>query len=345
VHFPDESYVRLYTRKTLTSRKLKWEGRAVLRAMLDEFDRAGIFELGGDDAVECIAAVTEIPVEIVRVGLERLLATKTWTLTPRALVWPTYVEAQTCAKSDRIRQRESRERRAATAIADHQPARSMEDAGSASNVTNGHAPSHGVTPSLAEPNSPDLNSTRDHAHAHAHARESETPPADEVEPEPPEGEPGHLPRFERFPPGWRWSPATSAVATAHAVPSDKLEGHVRYWTTHPFPQRVCDLDGELQRMIVEGTIGPPSKSGTAAPAPLRPDDWRPDDAARRFARERPWMDLDWAAAAYRGAGTPERIGSHLKAHGDFMARLKWWAQHGEFLPSGMPPRPVKAVNT
>lgn len=109
--FADEPYVRLYTRKTLTHKLLGWEGRAVMRLMLDEFDAAGIFAIRGD-AARCISAVTEMPVELVRVGLERLIETETWIVTAQAVTWPTYEEAQHCTRSNRLRQLEFRRRRA-----------------------------------------------------------------------------------------------------------------------------------------------------------------------------------------------------------------------------------------
>jgi hypothetical protein len=111
VDFADEPYVRLYTRKTLTHKLLGWEGRAVMRLMLDEFDASGVFAIRGD-AARCISAVTEMPVELVRVGLERLLETETWIVTAQAVTWPTYEEAQHCTRSNRLRQLEFRRRRA-----------------------------------------------------------------------------------------------------------------------------------------------------------------------------------------------------------------------------------------
>lgn len=141
--FSDEPYVRKYTRKTLTSRLLGWEGRAVMDAMLGEFDAAGIFAIRGDAAL-CVSAVTEIPIEIVRAGLARLVETETWVVTARAITWPTFEEAQNCMRSDRLRQRESRRARAARAVTDvtsghYRSQRSVTD------VTSGHAESPPVT--------------------------------------------------------------------------------------------------------------------------------------------------------------------------------------------------------
>jgi hypothetical protein len=117
VDFSDEPYVRKYTRKTVTSRLLGWEGRAVMDAMLGEFDAAGVFDFRGD-VVRSICAVTDIPEPFARVGLERLTDTETWLIKGHKIVWPTYEEAQNCNRSDRVRQRASRKERARKALAD-----------------------------------------------------------------------------------------------------------------------------------------------------------------------------------------------------------------------------------
>ena len=115
MNFEDEPYVRLYPRQTLTSKLLGVEGRVVMRMMLEQFDEAGVFEIRGD-AATCIAAVTELAIDLVRTGLERLIGTETWVVNARAIVWPTYDHAQHCQRSDRMRQQESRRARAARAL-------------------------------------------------------------------------------------------------------------------------------------------------------------------------------------------------------------------------------------
>lgn len=145
--FRDESYRRLYTRRTLTNKRLEWEGRCVMHEMLYEFDRSGVFEFA-EDAADCISVVTGLPLEVARLGLERLLKTKTWILKPGAIVWPAFIDAQNCPRSDRLRQQESRERRRDDAMT---PVTERDD--SEQPVTardNGHAPSQPsqtVTPS------------------------------------------------------------------------------------------------------------------------------------------------------------------------------------------------------
>lgn len=336
MHYPDEPYVRFYTRKTLTNRLLGWEGRAVLQAMLggDEFDRAGIFNLQGDPVL-CIATVTELPHEIVRIGLERLLKTKTWTLTDDAIVWPAYVEAQTCARSDKTRQQESRTRRAANAT----------------RGGNGHEPSRPVTPSHAE-SQPSQNVTLSLAElslaepiSSERARESDGGREPESEPEP-EPEPSASPRegakHPSYPEGWRWSLKTTAEAEARGLTAADLQGHVNYWTVRDFAGgAVTDLDGELRRSL-EGIASRKAKAtGSIAAGATEPIDryaWAPTGEHRAFAKER-GRDLRIAVDAYRAARMPEKAPSTLRAHEDFMRRLRWWADNGgEFPATGKLPR-------
>jgi hypothetical protein len=185
MNFADEPYVRLYTRKTLTHKLLGWEGRAVLRAMIDEFDPAGIFEIRGD-AAHCISAVTDIPLEVVQVGLARLLETETWIVTGRAITWPTYEEAQNCRRSDRLRQRESRKARAVLAVTDvtAAPAETQR----VTEVTKCHSPS----PPPSAPSHPPTQEEegKERAQAHAAAPLPPTSPrSGRRRPEPAEGAP------------------------------------------------------------------------------------------------------------------------------------------------------------
>lgn len=115
MNFEDEEYRRLYIRRTVTNRRLGWEGRAVMHEMLYEFDRAGVWD-AGEDPAEDISVTVGLPLEVTRVGLQRLFSTGTWILNGTRIVWPRHLEAQTCPRSDRLRQQESRARRATEAI-------------------------------------------------------------------------------------------------------------------------------------------------------------------------------------------------------------------------------------
>lgn len=331
--YPDEPYVRKYPRKTLNWHRLGWEGRAVKDAMLGEFDRAGIYDLEGADAAEAIALVTGIPLEVVRIGLDRLLnVTKTWKLTPARLVWPNYVPAQTCAKSDKVRQAECRARRAELAAA--------ADDG---DVTLGHEPSREVTPNLAAPNTTDPISSEAREVFEGELVEPEAESTARPKSSPPRGRrrrnrpDGHW----QFPAGWQWSTATAAAAAREGITPAELRDHVLYWTTRMWNSEVTDLDGELVRSF-KGIKERRAAALLVAPnanAPPNPYAWAPTREHRDFASSK-GLDAPGLAVfvqAYRASGRPDAIGT-LPACDDFMRRLRSWAETGEFRPTGPLPR-------
>lgn len=137
----NEEYVRLYTRETADDLELSWEALALWRAMLTKFDRAGVLSVR--NGWPSVARLVRMPIDVVeKVGPE-LIADGRVRVTERGFVAPNYVEAQTASKSDRIRQKESRDRRRADAMS--QP---RENSSTLSqNVTPGHEVSQAVTPS------------------------------------------------------------------------------------------------------------------------------------------------------------------------------------------------------
>lgn len=159
------------------------------------------------------------------------------------------------------------------------------------------------------------------------------------ESEPPSSGPREQ-RWKCFPDGWRgWSLATTAAAVALGLTPDDLAGHVDYWSLRDFPGgSVNDLDGELRRGL-DGIAKRKGKTASSAPPPLAADPyaWAPIAAHRAFAKAHE-LDLAIAAAAYRTAKVPDRLGT-LKANDDFMRRLEWWAENGgEFRAVGPLPR-------
>lgn len=148
MNYEDEDYVRFYTRDTVSWKALGWEGQAVLSLMLHgKFDRSGIFDCDGHDPSHAVTIVTGLPPEIVSVGLKRLLDSKVWVERDGKVVWPKFVHAQSCRRSDKARQRESREKRRSEALG--QPVTDSDQPSQP--VTRGHTESQPVTPSLAEP--------------------------------------------------------------------------------------------------------------------------------------------------------------------------------------------------
>lgn len=107
----DERYVRLYCRDTITWLSLKWEGQAVLALLMRKVDRAGVFDLSEVAPVDAVAAVLQMPEEVVRAGLERLLKHKVLLMGNECLVVPNFIEAQEARMSDKQRAKECRSRR------------------------------------------------------------------------------------------------------------------------------------------------------------------------------------------------------------------------------------------
>jgi hypothetical protein len=151
VNYEDEDYVRFYTRDTVSWIGLGWEGQTVLSLMLHgKFDRAGVFDCDGHDPSHAVTLVTRIPEEVVKIGLERLVASGAWVLRDGKIVWPKFVHAQNCRRSDKARQRESREKRRSDALGDTRDQPSQPVTKPPESVTPGDERSQPVTPSLAE---------------------------------------------------------------------------------------------------------------------------------------------------------------------------------------------------
>jgi hypothetical protein len=113
VDWANEDYVRLYTRETADDLELSWEALSLWRAMMIRFDRAGLIPVrnGWTSIARLVRMPTEIVVqvgpELVRDGRVRMIEGHVYA--------PNFTEAQTTSKSDKARQKESRERRRTSA--------------------------------------------------------------------------------------------------------------------------------------------------------------------------------------------------------------------------------------
>jgi hypothetical protein len=106
-----ERYVRVYTRDTLTWKVIGWEARTTLLMLLRKVDRTGSFDIGADDPFEAVAAVCDLPLElVVQPGLERLLKRSVVTMGDQCLVINNFIEAQEAVASNALRCRLYRER-------------------------------------------------------------------------------------------------------------------------------------------------------------------------------------------------------------------------------------------
>lgn len=154
MRWPDETYVKLYTRDTPTWKALTWEGRALLPLLMRKLDKAGLLECGqlGRAAV---GLMVEMPEAVVIAGLGSLerLGVVVWH--GNTLEMPKFEDAQEARASDLQRKREQRARAKDAAKAE---AIAQLRENSPVDVTRGHAVSHEVTP---RHNSPDTTDSPD----------------------------------------------------------------------------------------------------------------------------------------------------------------------------------------
>ena len=105
LRFEDERYVRLYTRDTVTWKLLPWQGKALLPLLLRKVDRAGVADLGDTEMAEGVAALTDLPIEVVEPGLDALILRGVVVVRLGRLIMPRYVEGQESIQTDAARKR------------------------------------------------------------------------------------------------------------------------------------------------------------------------------------------------------------------------------------------------
>ncbi len=153
MRYEDERYVRVYTRDTATWKLLTWEGKAVLALLFRKVDRAGLADLG-ENRVEGLAALLDIPIELAEPGLASILARKVALLIgpeQGTLLIPNFLAAQEAHTSDAQRKRDQRERAAAQQTLTEASRSVTEGHASGQNVTPSHSTSQVVTPCLSVP--------------------------------------------------------------------------------------------------------------------------------------------------------------------------------------------------
>lgn len=132
----NEPYVRLYKNETADDIELSWEALALWRAMLIRFDRSGIIKVKNGWA--SLARLVRMPTDLVQQIGPELVRDGRVRMIEGAIHAPNFIEAQTTNKSDKARQKESREWRRAKALASP----SVEAVDSTQQC---HAKSHDVT--------------------------------------------------------------------------------------------------------------------------------------------------------------------------------------------------------
>lgn len=138
----NELFVRLYVRDTADWKVLPWQARCLFPLLLRRVDRAGVLETR--HGVKGVAALVDMPVDVVEPGLAALLEDGSVTQHDRGYLLPNFIDAQEANKSDKVRAKEYRDKRRAKALVNITPRDGLVTPRDPS-VTAHHTASHGVT--------------------------------------------------------------------------------------------------------------------------------------------------------------------------------------------------------
>ncbi len=148
----NERWVRVFTRDTVSWKLCDWRAHTTLLHLFRKVDRAGVLDVG-DDGIAGLAAVLELPIEVVEPGIEQLTRTgngrlPTVVFSGAAYVIPNFIEAQETPQSDPQRTRESRGRRRdlASLVSRNVSDVTRNVSEPSRGVTSGHAVSRADTP-------------------------------------------------------------------------------------------------------------------------------------------------------------------------------------------------------
>lgn len=183
MRWPDERYVRVYTRNTGEWILLGWEAQALLVLALRQCDRAGFLKTGANHA-RGLAAMVGMPLEVVTRCLPLLLEGDGPPMVIRgdSLVVRNFLEAQEAAQSDAQRARECRGRdrdKKLAGVTNCDGSVTKRD----ETVTVGHGPSQPVTTCHSVPSRTDPSQAVLESDARARVAES-VPPNEPGKPSP-----------------------------------------------------------------------------------------------------------------------------------------------------------------
>lgn len=143
----NERYVRVYVRDTTTWRRLGWHGQNVLMQLLRKADRAGTLELDGLEPWEAVVLHCHAPEADAQAGAALCVSLGVFEVRQGMIVFPNFIDAQEAIKSDKLRARESRERKSRGELqTETQQSASRFVMEPSRAVTSGHAESRAVTP-------------------------------------------------------------------------------------------------------------------------------------------------------------------------------------------------------
>ena len=109
--WPNERWIKLYTRRTAEDLALSWRARALWKEVLVECDRAGVIRMReGRERARLLARMLRMPPGFVGRALPELLQDGRVVEASMGFVGPNFVEAQEATTSEAERQRRHREK-------------------------------------------------------------------------------------------------------------------------------------------------------------------------------------------------------------------------------------------
>jgi len=114
VDWSNERYVRIYTRDSITWKRLGWKGQTVLMHVTRRLDRSGVLDLNGVSPYEAVELVTDLPSEVIEDGLSKCLELEVFIEDDGRLLMPNYLPAQEAVASNAERQRRWRSKKRGT---------------------------------------------------------------------------------------------------------------------------------------------------------------------------------------------------------------------------------------
>lgn len=185
--WPNEHYIRVYTRDTTTWKRLRWSGQSVLMAVLRKLDAAGVMDIEDVEPWEAVELHCGAPQDVAQEGMEACLRLGVLIHEGNHLIAPKFIEAQWANKSDKQRQKESRDRRRADVLVTNRDGESQ-NVTPGGGVTNPDAQTtprdDGVTPRDGPVTKRDAGVTRGHTRSHAVTPPPSAPSAPNATPPP-----------------------------------------------------------------------------------------------------------------------------------------------------------------
>lgn len=138
MNWADELWRKVFIRDTANWKRLSWQARTVCLHMIRKTDGAGLVDTGRSEPEENLAALLELPLEVVAPGIADLIKFETVDPVDGGYLLRNQIEAQSTPATDKTRKKAERERTRANRNLQARETTST-------HVTGGHAASHGVT--------------------------------------------------------------------------------------------------------------------------------------------------------------------------------------------------------